>query len=187
MAVVITSYICTILSLIMLAVFNYICIKKYWLLSCYSAYGMKWDGYTKEHPQLKNINLWSLVTIVSAALLLVPMLTSAKDSPLQFLCFFAPLHLFLVGFTPNYTESKNLNAIHQIGAWGAVLCVLLWLFLIVKMWAVLIPVFTLAFVIAIGTRTVKESYFYYLEMAAYLSTYFVLLFGVNYVEKLSWL
>ncbi len=178
---VIISYICTVVSLLMFVGFNYLCIKKYGLLSCYSAYGMKWEGYTKEHPQLKNLNLWSIVTIVSAALLLIPMLCSSKDSPLQFLCFFAPLHLFLVGFTPHYCKNKTAFIIHQIGAWGAVLCVLIWLFVIVKMWAVIIPVFTLAFVIAIGTRTTKKSYFYYLEMAIYLSTYLVLLFGVSYV------
>ena len=171
------SIICTTLSMIMMVVFNYICIKEYGLLSCYSAYGAKWADYTKEHPQLKGLNIWSIVTIFSAALLLVPMLLSSDDSPLQFLCFFAPIYLFLVGFTPRYKEKKTWNIIHQIGALGCVVCILLWLFLIVKMWAVLIPIFVLSFVIGIGTRTFKESYTYYLEMAMYLSTYLVLLLG----------
>ena len=175
--VTIASIICTIASMLLMVVFNYICIKKYGLLSCYSAYGVKWDEYTKEHPQLTGINIWSVVTIVSAALLLVPMLTSSKDSPLQCLCFFAPLYLFLVGFTPRYQESKVQNMIHQIGAWGCVVCILLWLFLIVQMWAVLIPVFVLALVIGVGTRTFLPSWCYYLEMAMYLSTYLVLLFS----------
>lgn len=178
---VIASYVCTILSMVMFIVFNCICIKKYGLLSCYSAYGKEWANYTKEHPQLTGLNIWSVVTIVTAALLLVPMIVSGKDSPLQFLCFFAPLHLFLVGITPRYTEKKTWNLVHQIGAWGCVICILLWLFLVVKMWAVIIPVFALAFVVAIGTRTLKESCLYYLEMAMYLSTYLVLLFGVSYV------
>lgn len=181
MGTVIVSYVCTIISLLIFVVFNYICIKKYGLLSCFSAYGKKWDEYTQEHPQLKGLNIWSVVTIVTAILLLVPMLNTGKDNSLQFLCFFAPLYLFLVGFTPKYSEKKTWNIIHQIGAWGCVVCILLWLFFVVKLWAVIIPVFTLMFVIAIGTRTTKESYLYYLEMAMYLSTYLILLFGVNYI------
>jgi hypothetical protein len=180
-SVAIASYICTILSMVLFAVFNYVCIKKYGLLSCYSAYGREWANYTKEHPKLTGLNIWSVVTIVTAVLLLVPMIASGKDSPLQFLCFFAPLHLFLVALTPKYNENPKWNVVHQIGAWGSVVCILLWLFLVVKMWAVIIPVFALAFVIAIGTRTLKQSAEYYLEMAMFLSTYLVLLFGVSYV------
>jgi len=175
--VTIAAYVCTILSMLIMVVFNIICLKKYRLLSCYSAYGPKWAEYTKEHPQLKGLNIWSIVTIVSAGLLFVPMLTSAKDSPLEFLCFFAPLYLFLVGFTPKYQENKTQNIVHQIGAWGCVICILLWLFFIVQMWAVLIPVFVLALVIGVATRTFIPSCTYYLEMAMYLSTYLVLLFS----------
>ena len=175
--VTIASFVCTILSMLIFVIFNIICIKKYGLLSCFSAYGPKWAEYSKQNPQLTGINIWSIVTIVSAALLFVPMLTSSKDNPWQFLCFFAPLYLFLVGFTPKYQESKLQNIIHQIGAWGCVVCILLWLFLIVQMWAVLIPVFVLVLVVGIGTRTFIKSCTYYLEMAMYLSTYLVLLFS----------
>ena len=103
------------------------------------------------------------------------MIATAVGNPLQFLCFFAPLYLFLVGFTPNYQEDKKANIIHQIGAWGCVAMILVWLFIIVKKWVVLLPVFTLALVIGFGTRTIKESITYYLEMAMYISIYLILI------------
>jgi len=169
------NLICTIISMVLFIGFNIICLKKYGLLSCYSAYGPKWAEWEKEHPATKGINIWSLITIVSAALLIPPMIATAVGNPLQFLCFFAPLYLFLVGLTPNYQEDKKANIIHQIGAWGCVAMILVWLFIIVKKWVVLLPVFTLALVIGFGTRTIKESITYYLEMAMYISIYLILI------------
>lgn len=166
---------CVIVSLLIFTVFNFICIKKFDLLSCYSAYGKKWEEWGKTHPFFKNINLWSVVTFLTAALLIPPMLVTGMASPIQFICFFAPLYLFLVAFTPGYLDNKRNNIIHQIGAWGCTILILLWLFLIVHQWVVILPVFTLALVIALGTRTWKESYYYYLEMSMFLSTFLVLL------------
>ena len=107
---------CTFLSMILLVAFNIICLKKFGLLSCYSAYGAKWGDWEKEHHFTNGLNIWSVITFLTAALLIPPMLTTSAGNPLQFLCFFAPVYLFLVAFTPYYTESKANNLIHQIGS-----------------------------------------------------------------------
>lgn len=169
------SLICTLISMILFVTFNIICLNKYGLLSCYSAYGPKWSEWEKQHPKTKGINIWSVVTFITAALLMPPMIVTGTGSALQFLCFFAPLYLFLVSFTPNYDTVKKQNIVHQIGAWTCVALILVWLFVIVHKWIVLLPVFVLTFVIGLGTRTLKESLIYYLEMAMFLSTYIVLI------------
>ena len=92
---------CTIVSMLLMVVFNIICIKKYGLLSCFSAYGEKWEQYSKEH-NLLNTNIWSIITIVSAMLLVPPILVTSAGYTLQFMCFVCPLYLFLVGITPDY-------------------------------------------------------------------------------------
>jgi hypothetical protein len=145
------------------------------LLSCYSAYGPKWAEWGEKHPQFKGLNIWSLVTIISAVLLIPPMIASAGASPFQFLCFFAPLYLFLVALTPNYQTDKKANLIHQIGAWGCVAMILVWLFVIVKKWVAILPIIVLSLVIGLGTRTFKESWTYYLEMDMFLCTYIILI------------
>ncbi len=167
--------VCTLLSMILFIVFNIICISKYGLLSCYSAYGPKWSEFEKQHPYMKGLNIWSLVTVLTACFLIPPMLVSGTGSALQFLCFFAPLYLFLVAFTPNYDTKKIQNIVHQIGAWTCVALILVWMFFIVHKWVVIIPVFILAIIVGLGTSTLKSSLTYYLEMAMFLSTYLILL------------
>ena len=162
---------CTLISMLLFIGFNAIGIKKFGLLSCYSAYGEKWIPLSPA-----NLNIWSVVTIISALLLVPPMLATAVGSPIQFISFFAPLYLILVGLTPDYNSTNKKNIIHQIGAWGCVIGILIWLFAIVHEWVVILPVFVLMFVIAFGTRTFKESCCYYLEMGMYLATYLVLIF-----------
>lgn len=165
----------TIISMILFIVFNIICICKYGLLSCYSAYGPKWSEFEKQHPRTKGLNIWSLVTFITAALLMLPMIATGTGSALQFLCFFAPLYLFLVAFTPNYNTKKKQNIVHQIGAWMCVTLILIWMFFIVHKWIVIIPVFILAIIVGLGTSTLKSSLTYYLEMAMFISTYLILL------------
>lgn len=167
--------VCTIISMVLFIVFNIICICKYGLLSCYSAYGPKWSEFEKQHPRTKGLNIWSLVTVLSAFLLIPPLISTGTGSALQFLCFFAPLYLFLVAFTPNYDTKKIQNIVHQIGAWMCVTLILIWMFFIVHKWIVIIPVFILALIIALGTKTLKQSWLYYLEMAMFISTYLILL------------
>ena len=163
--------ICTLLSMILFFGFNIVGLKKFGLLNCYSAYGEKWAPISPA-----NLNIWSLITIAAALLLIPPMLASAAGNPLQFVAFFAPLYLILVGLTPDYKETNKKNAIHPIGAWGCVTGILIWLFLIVQQWVVILPVFILMMVIGFGTRTFEENYLYYLEMGMYLATYLVLIF-----------
>ena len=164
------GFICTILSFLLMTVFNFVCIKKYGLLSCYSAYGEKWE---KNEPN--STNLWSLITIIAAMLLVPPILVSSDGHPLQFLCFFTPLYLFLVGITPDYNKVKAHNTLHMVGVILCVISVLFWLFFIVHRLIVLFPVYILALVIGLGTNTFNKSWLYYLEMVMYLTAYIALL------------
>ena len=163
--------VCVLISLLLFTIFNFFCIKKYGLLSCYSAYGKKWEEWGKERPFFKDINIWSLVTILTAMFLIPPMLVTGVASPIQFICFFAPL----VALTPGYTDCKKANIIHQVGAWGCTTLILLWLFVIMHQWIIILPIFTLSLVIGLGTNTFKESWCYYLEMSMFIATFLVLL------------
>ena len=164
--------VCTILSMLLMMIFNFICIRKYGLLSCYSAYGEKWETYSKEH-NISNTNIWSIVTIVSAMLLVPPALVTGEGNNFQFLCFFMPLYLFLVGLTPNYNVVHKV--IHVLGAGLCMLSMLIWLLFIVHQWFILLPVTVLAMIISMGTRTLESSWLYYLEMIFYLTGYITLL------------
>ena len=85
---------------------------KYGLLDCYSAYAAKWQEF---YPKL---NIWSVVTFISAFLMMPVILEQSKDNPWQFLGFLAPVSLFFVAGSPRYasetfqwlTSSDQLDA-----------------------------------------------------------------------------
>ena len=143
------------------------CIK-YGLLDCYSAYAAKW------HEFFPKLNIWSMVTALSA-LLMVPVLIEASNgSAWQFLGFLAPVSLTLVAASPEYAKDKFQWWMHQAGAWGAVLFVLLYvIFVAPKLFWILIP---LALAALGNTLLKKGTWMFWFEMATYISTYAVIMF-----------
>lgn len=166
--------ICTSISMLMLLIFNIISIRRYGLLSCYSAYGEKWEEYGKE-VGIKNLNLWTTITNVSAVLLVPPMLVASEGTVLQSVCFFAPLYLIMVGATPDYAYFKNHKTIHVCGVLLCVVSLIIWLSFISGKIIILWPVSILLLTVALGTNTLKESWLYYLEMTLYITAYVALL------------
>lgn len=166
------QYVITTVSAIMFFEFVILGCIKYGLLDCYSAYAAKWHEF---YPKL---NIWSIVTFISAFLMVPILFENSKDNPIQFLGFFAPIGLFAVACSPMYSKEKFQWWMHQIGAWGAVIFVATYIFLIPKLiWPVIILV-----VIAIFNSLVKKgTWMFWGEMAAYLSTYITMfiMIGIN--------
>lgn len=110
-------------------IFNII---KFGLLNCYSAYGEKWQNKS-------NVNIWSIITILSALLIIPVLLEQSENSTLQFTGFLAPVSLVLVGITPEYNKKKLDWWLHQIGAWSAVLMIVLYVIFIPHLlWIVIV-------------------------------------------------
>ena len=108
------QYIIIAISALMLFGFVAIGVIKFGWLSCYSAYGPEWG---KWFPKL---NVWSIVTALSALLMVPVLLENSAGNPWQFLGFLAPVSLGLVAASPNYQEGGFYNIMHQVGAWGGV-------------------------------------------------------------------
>lgn len=71
------------ISLAMFLAINVAGIARFGFLTCLSEYGMKWE------PDKPNkLNLWSYSVVISAMLLIPPIIQTGENSPLQFLCFF---------------------------------------------------------------------------------------------------
>lgn len=139
-------------------------VKKFGLLSCYSAYAPCWD-YLKPNP-------WQLVTIFSAFLLVPVLLEGAKDSIYQCFGFLAPMFLTFVGATPDYQKDKVAFILHQIGAWGTVAFVIAYSFIFHLTWIIL-AIFVVAMIVAF-IQGFKKYWMFWGEMAMYLSLYLIL-------------
>jgi len=161
----------TLASLIIFAVFNALGIRKFGMKTCLSEYGKLWG----DAVPIKNMNLWSIVLGISAALLFPPILQATEGNPWQFVGFLAPLYLFLVIFTPDYRESKKSNILHQIGAYTSAVGMLIWMIFIMHMWVPVVAL-TIGFIlIGFAAKNLKESLMYYLELSMFLSVDWVLL------------
>ena len=138
---------------------------KFKLLSCYSAYAPKWGQF---YPKL---NIWSLITALSAFLMVPVLVEQGAGNTLQFLGFLGPISLFSVAASPNYQTSTFDNIIHQLGAWGAVVFITLYSLLIVKMIWVILALIAISIVLGIWK---KGTWMFWGEMAMYLSIYIIL-------------
>lgn len=64
---------------------------------------------------------WSYVLTISAMLLIPAMLDLTEGKTLQFVAFFAPVSLLIVGITPHWATSSVQYIVHHIGVGLAVL------------------------------------------------------------------
>lgn len=159
-------YILTIISALMLFGFMGVSVKKYGLLDCYSAYGPLWDKwYTK-------LNIWSVITFISAALMIPVMLELSVFSAWQFLGFLAPTSLFAVATSPNYQTDKFANIMHQCGAWGAVVAAISYICIIPQLWWITVALAITALILGL---VIRGTLMFWGEIAVYLSIYIALL------------
>lgn len=161
-----------ILSLSLFIGINAVSIKKYGLLSCYSAYGPEWDAERKKYY---DINIWSLITVATAFLIVPPMIERGNGNPWQFLGFIAPVYLFLVGLTPHYLTNKIEGIIHRTGAIVSLVVSLIWFVLVLHIWYIPLIMVGIAAILMFITRTLP-AWMWWGEIAFYMSVYFALLF-----------
>lgn len=163
----------TTISLLLFTAFVTISVIKFGLLSSWSAYGLKW---AKRYP-MPNLNIWSAVNIVVAMLLLPPMIERSAGSPWQFLGFFAPLYLIVVGLTPNFEKVDGKwtreGVIHTFGALACAIMSTLWM---AYEWWVMLITTGVVLLLALTTKSLRESIVFWSEMALFPAAYAVLLF-----------
>lgn len=161
----------TIASTIILFSFIGIGVSKFGILESYSGYAPKWD---KAVP-IKNMNLWSIVTLVAAFLICPVMLELATGSVWQFLGFLTPVYLVVVALTPKFSTDRKQFIIHLV---ASILCFiggLCWVLFIMK--SVMIFIISLIFILALSlfTDTFRKSVIFWLEMVMFLSVYLTVL------------
>lgn len=147
-----------------------LCVKKYGLQSCYSAYGPLW---AKTPPFSYGFNPWNIVTFLTAFILVPVLIEAGKDNPWQFLGFWCPALLLFVALTPDYGTNKLAGTVHIVCAGlAALLSVLYICFIAPKLWWIIPVVLVLATIASLITGFKKYWDFWY-EMAAYVGIYTV--------------
>lgn len=145
-------------------------IFKFGLLPSYSAYASKWA----ERSLLpKRLNPWSIVTILAAFLLMPVMIDLGEGGMMQFLGFFAPLYLIIVGLTPGYETNPGARRVHIWGAAICAVCALIWMTAVMHRWAVVLAVAFIMWSISLATQTFKSSTIFWGEAVLFLSTYVI--------------
>ena len=144
--------------------FVLICIGQFGIQSCYSAYGPLW------HKECPKVNIWSIVTFITAVLLVPPILELSKDNSWQAVAFFCPALLIFVAATPDYDVNKFTHIVHGAAAGiSAVLSILFIIFFYPSLWLIPVAYLILATdcMLIVG---VWSAMFWY-EMTAYAMIY----------------
>lgn len=167
------SLVTTILALVIFVGFVTFGVVKFGWQKSYSAFAPKWT----EAAHIDNhTHLWSIVTIVVAILLAFGMIEQGEGHPIQFLGFFAPIYLIIVGFTPEYQMIKKQQIIHIVGTILCALCAIIWTYLAAPA-AVLIVPFIVAWVAGIVTKTIERSLIFWSEMGMFAAVFAARLIG----------
>ena len=158
------QYLLTALSCALFFGFVVLCVCKYGLLSCYSAYGPAW------HKTYPKFNVWSAVTLVTAALLIPVLLENSEGNPWQFAGFLCPAMLLFVALTPDYGTNPLAGKVHSICAGlGALFSIVYILCVYPSLWWLLVVYVALA---SLGTLICGKYYWcFWFEMAAYAGIY----------------
>ena len=161
------QYVLAALSCALFFGFVALCVKKFGLQSCYSAYGPLW---AKTEPFSYLFNPWNIITFATAFMLVPVLLENSEGSPWQFAGFLCPALILFVALTPDYAVNKLAGIVHVVcAALGAVFSIVYILCVAPKFWWVI-----LVYVIAASIGTIiygKWSWNFWFEMAAYAGIY----------------
>ena len=161
------QYILTGLSCALFFGFVALCVAKFGLQSCYSAYGPLW------REALPEFNIWSAVTLATAFLLIPPLLESSDGNPWQYTGFLCPALIMFVALTPDYNKGGMPLTVHSFcAAGGALFAVLYIIFVAPQLWWLIVLYLGLA--TAAMLHCGRWSFVFWYEMAAYAATYTVM-------------
>lgn len=173
----------TLASLVLLATFIGLSIRRFGLQKSYSSYAKLWEGIV---PAKYDLNVWRAVTIIVALLQVIPMLSTLEGSVIQFVGFLTPVYLVAVACTPNYQEDTAEKIVHYIAtalcAAGFLICVSfgvqpsLW-------WLPLLWAAGFLFFIGLPSKTAASSLVLWLECAMFAASYTMQL--LPYVQQLQ--
>lgn len=112
-----------------------------------------------------------LMMYLVVALMMPAWITLSEGSAFQFLAFLAPAAILFVGTAPAFKSSSLENAVHQVSAYIAAALSILWIILITPYWWIILVWLAAVALMSIFTSSYKSSYIYWLELAAFGSTF----------------
>ena len=158
------------ISALVLYGFIAISIKKFGLLTSYSAYSTKWMQELKP----RTVGVWDAMTFIAAFCMLPPMIEAGSDNVLQVLGFFAPAYLIAVSRTPEWELNKKTHILHSAFAILCAVIALAWMVFVCRTALVIIPAAIAALVLAMSLHR-KDAYVFWGEMVLFVSVHVSLL------------
>ena len=161
----ITSFTCIAISIFILYTIISLCIFKKIPSSLSNTYYM----YKEKKEWLKY--LFPIMIFSVIGLLMPAWLEATEGSYLQFLSFLTCGSIMFVGAAPNFRGSKIESKVHEVSAICAAIFSVLWSILVIGSWGFIIMWIIYFIAIALITDTLKKSYIFWLEMAAFMSLF----------------
>ena len=160
-----------IMAMVLLGGFIGLSVWRFGLLKSYSAYARKW----KEFIPMRNANVWSIVTVIVAILMMPALIERAAGSPLQFFGFLAPVYLIAVAMTPDYQTNHKQMLVHRLMTICCAVGFIVYVYFGLRLWFVLLICLAACyFLIGLPTRSIKTSYILWAECAMFSAAFVVI-------------
>ena len=151
--------------------YSFVCvgIRLFGMQKSYSSFAHLW----KEKVPIHNMNLWSIVTMVTAMLLVPVYIELGAGTAWQFLGFLAPVWLGVVACTPDYLTNKTQRLVHIIATCFCATGFFAYAIFVLGAWPVILLSLLMMLYLAITSSTLKEDYIFWGEMVLLFSAFVI--------------
>ncbi len=144
-----------IISFVMMAAFIGLSVWRFGLQKSWGSYAKKWTEAVPMH----NVNAWSIVTVIAALLLAIPLIGNLAGNQGQAIGLLAPACVVAMAVTPHHESSHSQSLVHGAAFFAfAILVLTLCIFALHLWWLPLVCVAGFFFLPAATTRTIKSSW-----------------------------
>jgi hypothetical protein len=170
------QYILTALSCTLFFGFVILCVCKFGLKDCYSAYGPLW------HEVNPKFNIWTLITLITPVMIMPVLLQASEGSIWQFTAFLCLVPMSFVALTPDYQQGGLPGRLHLISAiCSAVFSILFTALVTPKYFWILATYAGIALICTFIFG--KKNWMFWFEMASYASLYTIIFVMISILAK----
>ena len=147
-------------------------VGKFGVPTSYSETYYLWNEVVK----INHSGVFCLASGIAGALLVPVMIQRGAGDVAQCMGFFAPAFLIIVAALPDYNGYYKWH--HTIAAVISAIGTVCWQIFVCHVWWPMAVAAVAAILLMVATKTWKKSLVFWAEMAAFASTFIVLLFGL---------
>lgn len=122
--------------------------------------------------------IFPVIIGICGGLTMISWLNALEGSPWQFTGFLCPVAIFFMCSAPDFKKFGLIYKVHSIGSYIGALIAILSIIFIFNSWEVLLIMLLGIILMALGSKSWKRCYIYWIELWIFLSIFVVILLKI---------